>query len=440
VTHLMEAVEMPAWLDDDDHLPAGEFVACANGLLHIPSRTLFAHDDAYFNRVAVPFDYQADPPRPARWLTFLDQLWHDDPDAIKALAEFFGYVISGRIDLHKILLLIGPIRAGKGVLARVLKALVGRGNYAGPTLASLGTNFGLSPLIGKPLAIVSDARLGGANVHQIVERLLSISGEDALDVDIKFKMPWTGTLPTRFVVISNELPRFGDASGAIASRFLVLTLTQSWLGRENPALTDELLTELPGILGWVLDGLERLNARGRFTEPASSRDAIVALADLVSPTSAFVRDRCVVGPMCAVPCDRLYAEWKAWAEDNGHRAGSVQTFGRDLRAVLPGLRTKRPRDGDDRQRWFEGVGLTAPHIGPGRGPSRTSPEIAAAFEPAVRVVRDGPRPNPLLSLDDSDRPDGLSRDTITCPDFRAHQSAHRYVGDRWVCDACAARA
>ena len=50
------------------------------------------------------------------------------------------------------LLLIGPTRAGKGVIARVLKALVGRGNYAGPTLASLGTNFGLSPLIGKPLA------------------------------------------------------------------------------------------------------------------------------------------------------------------------------------------------------------------------------------------------------------------------------------------------
>ena len=144
-------------------------------------------------------------------------LWPDDPDSIAALQEFFGYVISGRTDLHKILLLVGPTRAGKGVIARILKSLVGRGNYAGPTLASLGTNFGLSPLIGKPLAIVSDARLGGANVHQVVERLLSISGEDMLTVDRKYREPWTGTLPTRFLVISNELPRFGDASGAIAN-------------------------------------------------------------------------------------------------------------------------------------------------------------------------------------------------------------------------------
>ena len=87
-------------------------------------------------------------------------------------------MLSGRTDLHKILLLVGPTRAGKGAIARVLAALVGKGNVAGPTLASLGTNFGLSPLLGKPLAVVSDARLGAGNAHQVVERLLSISGED----------------------------------------------------------------------------------------------------------------------------------------------------------------------------------------------------------------------------------------------------------------------
>ena len=64
------------------------------------------------------------------------------------------------------------------------------------------------------LAIISDARLGGGNVHQVVERLLSVSGEDMLTIDWKYLEPWTSTLRTRFLVISNELPRFGDASGA----------------------------------------------------------------------------------------------------------------------------------------------------------------------------------------------------------------------------------
>ncbi|MGW5470358.1 hypothetical protein [Streptomyces chartreusis] len=57
--------------------------------------------------------------------------------------------------------MVGPSRSGKGTIARVLKMLVGKENLAGPTLAGLGTNFGLSTLVGKPLAVISDARLSG---------------------------------------------------------------------------------------------------------------------------------------------------------------------------------------------------------------------------------------------------------------------------------------
>ena len=91
----------------------------------------------------------------------------------------------------------------------------------------------LSPLLGKPLAIISDARLGSAPSHTVVERLLSITGEDMLTVDRKYREPYSGRLPTRFVMLSNELPRFTDASGAIATRMLILQLTNSFLNRED---------------------------------------------------------------------------------------------------------------------------------------------------------------------------------------------------------------
>jgi putative DNA primase/helicase len=354
--HLREDTATPAWITRTDAPRAREFVSVANGLLHIKTRTMRPHTPRLFNLSAVPFDYDPAAPTPTRWIRFLQELWPEDADARDALQEFVGYVISGRTDLHKILLLIGPTRAGKGVFARVLKSLVGEGSYCGPTLASLGTNFGLAPLIGKPLAIVSDARLGGANTHQVVERLLSVSGEDMLTIDRKYREQWTGTLPTRFLVISNELPRFGDSSGAIAGRFVVLMLTQSFLGNENTSLTAELLPELPGVLNWALVGLARLEEKKQFTEPASAVDAVVALQDLVSPVAAFVRDRCERGTF-EVPCTVLYDAWKSWAEDNGHRAGSAQTFGRDLRAVIPGVRVVRPRTGDDRERRYLGVRL-----------------------------------------------------------------------------------
>jgi putative DNA primase/helicase len=85
--------------------------------------------------VSVPFPYDPEAPSPKRWLAFLKELWADDQDSIATLQEFFGYVLSGRTDLHKILLLIGPARSGKGTIARILSALMGNGNVTGPTLA-----------------------------------------------------------------------------------------------------------------------------------------------------------------------------------------------------------------------------------------------------------------------------------------------------------------
>ena len=120
-----------------------------------------------------------------------------------------GYVVSGRLDLHEILLMVGPTRGGKGAFARILTALVGSENVAGPTLSSLGGECGLQPLIGKPLAIVSDARFGGRDSTVVVERLLSISGEDTLTVNRKCRDQWTGKLPPRLHVISNGLPKLG---------------------------------------------------------------------------------------------------------------------------------------------------------------------------------------------------------------------------------------
>jgi putative DNA primase/helicase len=345
IIHLPEFVDPPCWLDPGTATPDSDssVVACCNGLLDISTRELRPLTPAFFNRVAVPFDYEPQALAPTRWLEFLDQLWPNDPDPIKALQEFFGYVLSGRTDLHKIMLMVGPARSGKGTIARVLAAMIGKGNVAGPTLASLGTNFGLAPLLGKPLAVVSDARLSGANVHQVVERLLSVSGEDMITVDRKYRDQWTGKLPTRFLILSNELPRFGDASGAIAHRFVVLVMKTSFLGKENTHLTEELLAELPGILGWALDGLDRIS-RQPFTIPESSSEAILQLQDLVSPVAAFARERCERGREHDIEAKELYAEWRTWAEDNGHHVTTAQTFGRDLRAVMPELRIVRPHN------------------------------------------------------------------------------------------------
>ncbi|MEU4405037.1 phage/plasmid primase, P4 family [Streptosporangium sp. NPDC023963] len=420
IVHLPEFVESPSWIDTTTPpYPASEVVACQNGLLHVPTRTVLPATPKFFSRVSVPFDYDPDAPEPKRWIEFLGQLWPDDladqeqaqanVDAVKALQEAFGYFVSGRSDLQKIPMLIGPTRGGKGVVARTLTGLIGHGNVAAPTLPSLGTNFGLQPLIGKTIAIVSDARIDGISTTQIAERLLSISGEDSVTIDRKYLPTWTGKLPTRFLILSNELPRFGDASAAIAHRFLILNLQVSFLGKENPHLTDELREELPGILLWALDGLDRLTAQGRFTMPKTSIEATAELVNIASPATAFVRDECEVGADKSVPVKELFDAWREWCEEGDHKSGDVQKFGRDLRAVVAGL--KRSKIYVDKVRIPHFVGVTLRvgrdagedkkskhHNAEGRGPSRPKPVTSDDAEAVTRPTNalsqpenDGPR-------------------------------------------------
>ncbi len=277
---------------------------------------------------------------------------------MRAAAEGFGYCLTLDTRQQKIFLMVGPMRSGKGTIGRIATRLLGTANVCAPTLAGLAQPFGLQALIGKQLAIISDARLGSrADQHAITERLLSISGEDGITVPRKYLLDWTGRLPTRFLVLTNELPRLADASGALAGRFIVLTLTESFYGREDPGLTERLLGELPAILNWSIEGWRRLQERGHFVQPASSEDAIQELRDLGSPIGAFVRECCDVGPGLTVECAILFSRWRDWCTDQGRdHSGTAQSFGRDLRAVIPGLKTTNPRRTEGRIRHYEGVG------------------------------------------------------------------------------------
>jgi len=354
--HLDAHISAPAWIDDLDDR---DVVPMANGLLDIRTRELLPHTPSFFSPNVLPFEYDRAAPLPTRWLQFLEELWGNDAESAQSLAEVMGYILGGSTRQQKIFMLVGPRRSGKGTIGRVLTGLLGAHNVAAPTLAGLTTNFGLQVLIGKPLGLISDARLSTRSDGTVaVERLLSVSGEDSITVDRKYRDHWTGRLPTRFVILTNEVPRFTDASGALASRFIVLVLTTSFLGREDPRLTDELLAEAPGIFNWCLEGLDRLNARGYFEQPTVSQAAMQRLEDLASPVSAFVRDRCIVDPTREVDKDALWTAWKDWCLGEGKdRAGTKAVFFRDLHAAYPGLRAIRPLVDGKRVHVYVGIDL-----------------------------------------------------------------------------------
>jgi putative DNA primase/helicase len=360
VCNLDSHIDPPAWLGDVGDLPpACEMLAAANGLLHLPSGELYPATPTHFGLAASDVVFDPGAPEPQHWYAFLQDLFGADTESIQTLQDWFGYALSTDTSQQKILLLVGPRRSGKGTIGRVLREVIGHTSVVGPTLASLQTNFGLWPLIGKPVAIISDARLGAkSDQATIAERLLSISGEDTVTIDRKNMSAWTGRLPTRFMILTNELPRIADASGALAGRFIVIVLNNSFYGKEDVSLANRLLPEVPGILNWALVGYRRIRERGYVVQPRTSDEAMEELEMLGSPIKAFVRDRCRIGPEHSVAVELIYQNWRKWCEDNGRRdPGTKQSFGRDLRAAVAGLRLVRFREGKNRVREYQGINV-----------------------------------------------------------------------------------
>lgn len=356
--------EPPVWVGDGvDGVTGAHVVPVANGLLDLAGRRLIAPSPDLFATSAIPVAWDPEAGEPRAWLDFLAALWPEDKGQAALLQRWIGYLLTPDTSQQKMLLVTGPKRSGKGTIARTLRALLGAANYCGPTLSGLATPFGLSPLLGRLVGVIADARLSGRTDQAVVvERLLSVTGEDGITVDRKHRDQVTVRLPTRLVLMSNEVPRLVDASGALASRMLFLSMSRSFYGAEDTTLGDRIEAELPALLLWAVEGWHLLRQERRFPETEQTVAGREAMTDLSSPVATFIADACVLGDPEVVWCEigSLYAHYRDWAERQGHHPSPLNLFARDLAAAAPEVETRRTRINGQRARVLRGITTPGP--------------------------------------------------------------------------------
>lgn len=282
--------------------------------------------------VAAEYDPAAECPE---WEHFLKTLrWTPDTQEYRLLRMWFGYLLSGSKDQERALLMLGPSRSGKGTVIRVAEALLGEGSAA-TSLDSLMQNFGLQAFIGKGLATIPDARFGRSD-KGLNARLLSLTSNDSLPVDVKYGKPLSLNLPVRLMIATNETPNFIEASDALSRRFMVLKFTESFQGREDRTLFRRLKEELPGIARWSLEGLRDLEDEGKFIETAAGREIQAQMIMESAFVRIFVEEECELGPNFKIPNEELYQEYSIWAEQRKLPVYNSVRFGRELKDAFTG--------------------------------------------------------------------------------------------------------
>lgn len=342
--------------------PASGGVPFMNGWLNIATKELEPTGPHKDIRWAVPLDYtkgKALEPG-SEWFRFLDSLgWVDGSDERKLLREWFGYLLSGSKTQQKIMLLLGPKRAGKGTILKIASAMLGSG-AVGTDINTLTGEFGLSNLMGKSLAAIGDARFSMRTDKRVVERLLSLAGDDLMSVNIKNKPILSIRLDARIMVATNETPDFIEASDALASRFIVLKFNETFYGKEDKTLDLRIMAELPEIIRWALGGLVSLERLGKFSETQAGLEIQNQMVESSAPVRIFVEEMCDLGGTYIETNDDLYDSYRIWCEKGGHfRLNSIR-FHRDLLTAFDGrISNDRRRVAGKAQRVKAGIRLRA---------------------------------------------------------------------------------
>lgn len=355
------SMDMPCWVDAPDH--GTGWVSFENGLYRIgnpSSIQSLPHSAGYFSPWTLDYAFEPKAKCPT-WINFLDDVLEGDIERIDLLQRWFGLLLTPDTSFQKLLLFVGPPRAGKGTTVRVMTKLVGPANCASPTLTSLANRFGLAGLLSKTVAVVPDAHLGRhADSVRITEVLKSVVGEDPQDIDRKYRTPLTAVrLQTRFVISCNELAHFSDPSGALAVRVSALPFFKSYAGQEDRSLETRLTAELPGIANWARAGLARLHSEGCLNVPSTSKSIHDSFMRLTNPSAAFIEDCLRLDPNESELTANVYSAWVGWCAAHGHKTGSEARLGERLRATHASITRNKPRQSDGSRPYrYQGLCLT----------------------------------------------------------------------------------
>lgn len=366
VRNIMEAMsnfcpvegDAPVWLDNNP-TPVRDLIVFKNGILNVQTMEMMQNDPTLFTYNGLPFDYDPDADY-SWWSDLVYDILGGDADRIRLLQQWFGYNMVSDVSQEKLMFFIGPPRSGKGTMTEALKTVLGQDQVAATDMDDMAGSFGYEHLMGKQCVTIGDLKTSGhTNVERALQRLLNITGEDGVTVNMKGKpaIPHVH-LSCRFTISMNLLPALRDNANAIMPRLSFLRFPNSYVGREDRGLKTKIRQHGQSIATWSLAGLLDLRESGRFVEPACDQEMIPTVKRLNSPMLAFIEDCCELAPEYRELRFNIRSCYKAWCKAGCYMTESDDMMRQHICAVHPEVHYGRVEVMDSATDMWVGIRLT----------------------------------------------------------------------------------
>lgn len=326
-------------------------------------------------RQAVPSDYlrrQAkvvfdDDAKCPEWMMFMKAVTKKDKQLYYFIRRVLGYILFGRADQQVFFLILGTGSNGKGVLMRILKALLGEYAIAvAPNLltSAYGGNANspspaLAALLGARFVICTELngkKLDAGFVKQY-------AGGDEITARHGYGDIFTFKPEGKLVISANyeDLPEIAANDEAMWRRLVPIPFNAVFKKGENDdsELEERLAGEFPGILNWLIKGAVDYHQIGLKQKVIENRFGICAVVDAkkaelrmeADSILAWMSDCCKVDPKSKTQASHAYVSYVTFMNNTVRKELSVQAF-------CAGLERKNFfRKATSKNNWYEGFSI-----------------------------------------------------------------------------------
>lgn len=354
-------IEVGTWLPTKERK---NWLSFKNGLLDIDG--LLADQDAsecfrpnsadWFSTVTIPYDFDPTAKCP-KFEAIIEHNLDMDPDKVKVLQEWAGYVLTPDTGEQKFLILEGEGSNGKSVYVAAITAMLGEDNVSTVPLEVFGERFARAETLGKLLNAAADC----GELDRVAEGYLKpFTSGDRMFFDRKGVSGLNCRPTARLMVNVNQRPRFSDRSRGIWRRMKLIKFEVEITREKKIKGLDKIeywekSGELPGILNWAIRGLARLRAQKGFTESESENREIEDYKEEMNPARAFLGEFIEWTGGGAIRSRMLYLTYCKWIKENGYHPLSERTFGKEVKRKFP--KCEKERAGTRLERYYQYVGI-----------------------------------------------------------------------------------
>ena len=247
---------------------------------------------------------------------------------VDLLQEVIGVIILGQMNIYQKAILFYDQygRAGKGVMTKIIEALVPENFTCSVSPFLWSDSYFLATLAGMKLNIV-----GELPQNKVIpcSNFKSVIGHDQIGARHTYGRPFNFRNEAAHIFSSNHLIKTDDFSDAFYDRWLIFkfpnSLEKTKRTRDEYLANNIIQAELPGVAQWALDGAVRRLGQKSFSSSIVHNEMMKKWRIYHNSLLGFIEDCCEVGDKAhTVRRAAFYDEYVKWCNEFGLRYHSKQ--------------------------------------------------------------------------------------------------------------------